>query len=80
MNMTRLWDRKNITYKLKYWNDTEKCFILQFNVDGNEHCEIDTLDMLPNNSDKVISCEQKIPGVCGNKTSWEKYYGTNCTN
>nr|XP_037271817.1 uncharacterized protein LOC119163853 isoform X1 [Rhipicephalus microplus] len=34
MNMTRLWDRKNITYKLKYWNNTEKCFILQFNVDA----------------------------------------------
>uniref|UniRef100_A0A224YLU5 Lipocalin n=1 Tax=Rhipicephalus zambeziensis TaxID=60191 RepID=A0A224YLU5_9ACAR len=72
---TRMRDRMNVTYNLTYWNETEKCFILTFNMSDKTECELDVWDKLPYNDSGLSNCLAMLNSTC--KTTLH-YYDTNC--
>uniref|UniRef100_A0A131YSU0 Lipocalin n=1 Tax=Rhipicephalus appendiculatus TaxID=34631 RepID=A0A131YSU0_RHIAP len=74
---TRMRDRLNITYKLNYWNNTDQCFILTFNVSEKEQCELDVWDRLPEEKSNVSSCLAELEKISSCKASRSYYHG-NC--
>uniref|UniRef100_A0A131YQG5 Lipocalin n=1 Tax=Rhipicephalus appendiculatus TaxID=34631 RepID=A0A131YQG5_RHIAP len=74
---TRMRDRLNITYKLEYWNETQKCFIFTFNVSDTEQCELDVWDKLPEIEANVSSCLVELAKMPSCKAS-RYYFYDNC--